>query len=58
MKKMILIGPSGVGKILDSMTAEVAWIFCGNYFSTLGIEFWKKVDTAIWSNIVSSRIVS
>jgi adenylate kinase family enzyme len=35
-------------RTVRSMTSEDSWIFCGNYFSTLGIEFWKQADTIIW----------
>jgi adenylate kinase family enzyme len=24
------------------------WIVCGNYFSKLGLGFWRKADTVIW----------
>jgi adenylate kinase family enzyme len=33
---------------VNSITAQDSWIFCGNYFSILGIDFWKQADTIIW----------
>lgn len=35
-------------RIVDAKTKQDGWVFCGNYFSTLGVEFWKKADTVIW----------
>lgn len=35
-------------RVVNSLTSKDSWIFCGNYFSILGIEFWKKADTIIW----------
>lgn len=35
-------------RIVDEKTKADGWVFCGNYFSTLGLEFWKKADTIIW----------
>jgi adenylate kinase family enzyme len=98
MKKVILIGPSGVGKstlaadlaeklsvehieldaiyhqenwqpidkdefrrIVNEKTKADGWVFCGNYFSTLGIEFWQKADAVIWLDysfpLVLNRLV-
>jgi adenylate kinase family enzyme len=34
--------------VVNKLTSKDSWIFCGNYFSILGIEFWKKADTIIW----------
>lgn len=31
-----------------TLAAQDGWIFCGNYFSKLGIEFWRKPDMLIW----------
>lgn len=47
--------------IVDKKTKADGWVFCGNYFSTLGLEFWKKADTIIWLDysfpLVLSRLV-
>lgn len=35
-------------RIVYDKTKADGWVFCGSYFSTLGVEFWKKADTVIW----------
>lgn len=37
-------------RIVDEKTKADGWVFCGNYFSTLGLEFWQKADAVIWLN--------
>lgn len=34
--------------IVAEKTKQNGWVFCGNYFSTLGLEFWEKADAIIW----------
>lgn len=31
-----------------TISANDSWIFCGNYFSILGLELWNRADTVIW----------
>lgn len=33
---------------VNRYTKEDSWIFCGNYFSRLGFDFWEKADIVIW----------
>lgn len=43
--------PIGTDKFLiavNKFTEKEAWVICGNYFSRLGIDFWKKADIVIW----------
>lgn len=35
-------------RIVEEKTHQDSWVFCGNYFSTLGFDFWRKADTIIW----------
>jgi len=35
-------------KIVTKKTDGQSWVVCGNYFSHLGIDFWKTADTIIW----------
>lgn len=35
-------------KIVEQRTTSTSWVACGNYFSRLGLEFWKKADLVIW----------
>jgi adenylate kinase family enzyme len=55
------IGRDDFLKIIDQQTRAEAWIFCGNYFSRLGLDFWKKADAVIWLDypfsIVFKRVV-
>jgi len=35
-------------KTINEFMENDSWVFCGNYFSRLGLEFWSKADTVIW----------
>jgi len=35
-------------RIVETKTEQDGWVFCGNYFSTLGFDFWRKADMIIW----------
>lgn len=47
--------------LVSERTKTDGWVFCGNYFSTLGMDFFKKSDTLIWLDysfpLVLSRLV-
>lgn len=49
-------------RIVNEKTKADGWVFCGNYFSRLGLEFWQKADTVIWLDypfpLVLRRLVS
>lgn len=42
------IDPDEFRKTVHKITRQDSWIFCGNYFNDLGLDFWKKADTVIW----------
>lgn len=48
-------------EIVNRYTEETSWIFCGNYFTRLGLDFWKKADVVIWLdypfNVVFRRLM-
>ena len=35
-------------KRVNAIAKQPEWIFCGNYFSALGLDFWQQADTIIW----------
>ncbi len=47
--------------IVRRKAQEDGWVICGNYFSTLGLDFWGKADTIIWCDysfpLVMSRLL-
>jgi len=45
-------------RIVEEKTKQDAWVFCGNYFSTLGFDFWRKADTIIWCDYPFSLVMS
>lgn len=48
-------------KRVNNLTKQGGWVFCGNYFNDLGIDFWKKADTIIWCDypfpIIFGRLI-
>ena len=44
-------------EIVAEKSKEEGWVFCGNYFSTLGFDFWKKADTIIWCDYPFSLVL-
>ncbi len=45
-------------KRVNDITRQPEWIFCGNYFSTLGLDFWRQADTIIWCDYSFARSMS
>ncbi|MEP7204572.1 MAG: adenylate kinase [Candidatus Saccharibacteria bacterium] len=43
-------------KRVNRIAKKQEWIFCGNYFSVLGIDFWKQADTVIWCDYPFYRV--
>lgn len=45
---------------VNNIARQPEWIFCGNYFTRLGMEFWKQADTIIWCDysfpVVAGRL--
>lgn len=48
-------------QIAHEKAEQDGWVFCGSYFSKLGLEFWGKADAVIWLDypfpLVLSRLV-
>lgn len=45
-------------KRVNVIAKQPEWIFCGNYFSKLGLEFWQQADTIIWCNYSFPRVMN
>lgn len=43
-------------KQVNDIARGSEWIFCGNYFSTLGLGFWRQADTIIWCDYSLGRV--
>lgn len=41
---------------VNDIAKKPEWIFCGNYFSILGIDFWRQADTIIWCDYSFPRV--
>lgn len=43
---------------VNVIAKQPEWIFCGNYFTRLGMEFWEQADTIIWCDYSFLKVIT